>query len=60
MNKDFKKGLNFALQIIKNQQRCSLCWEWMEDRDDGDYIDFEDTKNKLVEALRDDRTTAQL
>jgi len=52
MNSDIKRGLNLALKILNNQQRCSLEWELMTDCDDGQYIDFEVFKTELIEALQ--------
>jgi len=49
--KEYKKGLKKALDIIKSLQRCDLEWEWMRDNDNGQYIEYSEAKNRIIEEL---------
>lgn len=53
INKDVKKGIQIALDIIKKQQRVGLQWEFMAERDDGEYIEVQEVKDKLIKLLKD-------
>jgi len=49
--KSERNGIRIALDVIKKLQRWNLCWEWMEEAANGDYIKIEDAQNALINIL---------
>jgi hypothetical protein len=52
MNKDFKRGINFALGIVKKMQRYDRDFESMTADKHGDYVDFQELQDELIFFLR--------
>lgn len=52
MNKDIKKGIQIALDVIKKTEKWSLVWEWMESRKRGEFIKVNEIQEKLISLLK--------
>ena len=47
-----KAGLKLALDIISTEQRYNMCYEWMEETKNGEYIKIESIRRKIIEELK--------
>lgn len=47
-----KSGLKLALDIISTEQRYNMCYEWMEETKNGEYIKIESIKRKIIKELK--------
>lgn len=53
MTSENKNGIRLAMVEINKLPRFDLCWEWMEEKKDGEYVKISDIKKALIEKLKE-------
>jgi hypothetical protein len=48
-----KSGLRIALDILSQEKRFELEWEWMKESDTGEYVGYKSVKEKIIARLKE-------
>lgn len=55
-SKEYKSGIKKALDILNRLKRYNLCWEQMDESENGEFVTYKDIKDALIWDLQKNTT----